>query len=89
MNYLLSIMTDHVLFPLAVFFIIVALLIIVSGFFCGWFRKCSQCGSRLTLTGIYEEDSINEPGKRTFRECLSCKYQEDLPLPQSPYRSDS
>ena len=88
MDYVLT-LKDHVLFPLAVFFVIVALIIIVSGFLCGWFHKCSQCGSRLTLTGAYDEDIPSGSRTRTFRECLSCKYQEDLPLPRFPYHSDS
>lgn len=88
MDRYISILTDHALMPLAFFISIVAVAVIGCGFLCGWFRKCSACGSRMTLTGIYEEDSANSSRRRSFRECLLCKHQEDLPLPRFPYRPD-
>lgn len=74
----------HILFPLATFFIIVALLVIGCGFLCGWFRKCSKCGSRLTIIGTYEGGFEEGSEVRAIRDCFSCGHQESMPLPKFP-----
>ena len=84
MDYALT-LKDHVLFPLAVFFVIVAILMLGVGLICGWFHKCSKCGSRFTIIGAYEGGVEEGTEIRAIRDCFSCGHQESMSILKYPH----
>lgn len=75
-------------YTLVAILILAVLIVICVGLILGWFRKCSECGSRLTTTGTYEENTPDEETEiHSYRHCFSCGSEKELPPPKLSRRS--